>query len=160
MKNIFINSFLIFLFIIKIISAEDINSVEIISDELQWNEKDKIAHARGNASAQNKEKKIKADELIVFLSKENNITIIEAKGNVIFYNLSDEATGDHASYNLVENNISITGNVTLKREENIMHGEFLELDLDTGISSLSKGKSGEKVRMLFSTNKKDSDNGE
>ena len=138
--------------------ANDINSVEIISDELEWNEKEKIAYARGNASAEQKDKKITADELIVHLSKDNKntknnneIVMIEAIGNVIFFSKEDKATGNNAVYNIVKNNIIIEGNVILKRKENIMQGEHLEMDLNTGISAISNGKEGEKVRMLFST---------
>ena len=138
--------------------ANDINSIEIISDELEWNEKEKIAYARGNASAEQKDKKLMADELIVHLSKDNKntknnneIVMIEAIGNVIFSSKEDKATGDNAVYNIVKNNIILDGNVILKRKENIMQGEHLEMDLNTGVSSISNGKEGEKVRMIFST---------
>ena len=101
---------------------------------------------------------IMADELIVYLSKDNNnadnhneITIIKAVGNVKFSSLEDLATGDNAIYNLLKNSVIVTGNVTLKRKENVMHGEHLELNLNTGVSSISKGKDGEKVKMQFST---------
>ena len=135
----------------KTVFSEDLNTVEILSDELEWNEKEKIAYARGNASAQNKEKKLLAKELIVYLSEKNEIILIKASENVFFYSLKDEATGDKATYDLLKDIIIITGNVKLKREENIMHGEHLELDLVSGISKLSKGENKEKVRMLFST---------
>ena len=158
MKIISLKFIILFFILTKCILANDINSVEIISDELEWNEKEKIAYARGNASAEQKDKKITADELIVHLSKDNNntknnneIVMIEAIGNVIFSSKEDKATGNNAVYNIVKNNIIIDGNVILKRKENIMQGEHLEMDLNTGVSSISNGKEGEKVRMLFST---------
>ena len=99
-----------------------------------------------------------ADELIVHLSKDNKntnnnneIVMIEAIGNVIFFSKEDKATGNNAVYNIVKNNIILDGNVILNRKENIMQGEHLEMDLNTGVSSISNGKEGEKVRMLFST---------
>ena len=85
------------------------------------------------------------------MSEENEIILIKASENVFFYSPKDEATGDQATYDLLKDIIIITGNVKLKREENIMHGEHLELDLVSGISKLSKGENKEKVRMLFST---------
>ena len=158
MKIISLKFIILFFFLTKCILANDINSVEIISDELEWNEKEKIAYARGNASAEQKDKKLMADELIVHLSKDNKntnnnneIVMIEATGNVIFSSKEDKATGNNAVYNIVKNNIIIDGNVILKRKENIMQGEHLEMDLNTGVSSISNGKEGEKVRMLFST---------
>ena len=157
MKSCSIKILIVFSVFAKLVFANDLNSVQIISDEVEWNEKEKIAYARGNASAEQGGKKITADELIVFLSKDedsainNEIILIEAIGNVAFYSLGDKATGDSAKYSLLENKIIFIGNVTLKRNENIMHGERLELNLNTGVSSISKGKKGEKVRMLFST---------
>ena len=158
MKIISLKIIILFFILTKCILANDINSVEIISDELEWNEKEKIAYARGNASAEQKDKKLMADELIVHLSKDNKntnnnneIVMIEATGNVIFSSKEDKATGNNAVYNIVKNNIIIDGNVILKRKENIMQGEHLEMDLNTGVSSISNGKEGEKVRMLFST---------
>ncbi len=158
MKIISLKIIILFFILTKCIFANDINSVEIISDELEWNEKEKIAYARGNASAEQKDKKLTADELIVHLSKDNKntnnnneIVMIEAIGNVIFFSKEDKATGNNAVYNIVKNNIILDGNVILKRKENIMQGEHLEMDLNTGVSSISNGKEGEKVRMLFST---------
>ena len=158
MKIISLKIIILFFIFTKCILANDINSIEIISDELEWNEKEKIAYARGNASAEQKDKKLMADELIVHLSKDNKntnnnneIVMIEAIGNVIFFSKEDKATGNNAVYNIVKNNIIIDGNVILKRKENIMQGEHLEMDLNTGVSSISNGKEGEKVRMLFST---------
>ena len=158
MKIISLKIIILFFIFTKCILANDINSIEIISDELEWNEKEKIAYARGNASAEQKDKKLTADELIVHLSKDNKntnnnneIVMIEAIGNVIFSSKEDKATGNNAVYNIVKNNIIIDGNVILKRKENIMQGEHLEMDLNTGVSSISNGKEGEKVRMLFST---------
>ena len=158
MKIISLKIIILFFIFTKCILANDINSIEIISDELEWNEKEKIAYARGNASAEQKDKKLTADELIVHLSKDNKntknnneIVMIEAIGNVIFFSKEDKATGNNAVYNIVKNNIILDGNVILKRKENIMQGEHLEMDLNTGVSSISNGKEGEKVRMLFST---------
>ena len=158
MKIISLKIIILFFIFTKCILGNDINSIEIISDELEWNEKEKIAYARGNASAEQKDKKLMADELIVHLSKDNKntknnneIVMIEAIGNVVFSSKEDKATGNNAVYNIVKNNIILDGNVILKRKENIMQGEHLEMDLNTGVSSISNGKEGEKVRMLFST---------
>ena len=56
MKIISLKFIILFFILTKCILANDINSVEIISDELEWNEKEKIAYARGNASAEQKDK--------------------------------------------------------------------------------------------------------
>ena len=44
--------------------------------------------------------------------------------------------------------------MTLKRDDNIMKGELLVMDLNTGISQITSDKSTKKVKMRFSPKKK------
>ena len=132
--------------------AEEVIPVDIIADEMQWNDNNKIAYAIGNAVATQGEKKISADKLIVHLDKEednNEIILIEAEGNVIFNNKKEEATGKIAKYNFIENNIIIENTVTLKKDDNIMQGELLIMDLNTGVSQISSNNDTNKVKMRF-----------
>ena len=87
--------------------ADEVIPVDIVADEMQWNNDKKVAYAIGSAIATQGEKKISADKLIVHLDKDednNTITLIEAEGNVIFTNNKEIATGEIAKYNFVENN--------------------------------------------------------
>ena len=52
MKSCSIKILIVFSVFAKLVFANDLNSVQIISDEVEWNEKEKIAYARGNASAE------------------------------------------------------------------------------------------------------------
>ena len=88
MKYIIINIKIIYLlfFLIPTTLAEEVIPVDIIADEMQWNDNNKIAYAIGNAEATQGKKKISADKLIVHLDKgedNNEIVLIEAEGNVI-----------------------------------------------------------------------------
>ena len=125
---------------------------------MQWNDDQKIAYAIGNAIATQGEKKISANKLIVHLDQEedaNEIILIEAEGNVIFTNKKEVATGKIAKYDFIKNNIIIEDAVTLKRDDNIMKGELLVMDLNTGLSQITSDKSNKKVKMRFSPKKVD-----
>ena len=125
---------------------------------MQWNDDQKIAYAIGNAIATQGEKKISANKLIVHLDQEedtNEIILIEAEGNVIFTNKKEVATGKIAKYDFIKNNIIIENTVTLKRDDNIMKGELLVMDLNTGLSQITSDKSTKKVKMRFSPKKAD-----
>ena len=150
---------ILILFFISLTSlANDVIPVDIIADEMQWNDDQKIAYAIGNAIATQGEKKISANKLIVHLDQEedsNEIILIEAEGNVIFTNKKEVATGKIAKYDFIKNNIIIEDTVTLKRDDNIMKGELLVMDLNTGLSQITSDKSTKKVKMRFSPKKAD-----
>ena len=154
MRYIIISTNIIYLlfFLISKTLANEVVPVDIVADEMQWNDNNKIAYAIGNAIATQGEKKISADKLIVHLDKgeENNeIILIEAEGNVIFNNEKEVATGKIAKYNFIENNIIIENTVTLKKDDNIMKGELLIMDLNTGVSQISSNSDTNKVKMRF-----------
>ena len=150
---------ILILFFISLNSlANDVIPVDIIADEMQWNDDQKIAYAIGNAIATQGEKKISANKLIVHLDQEedtNEIILIEAEGNVIFTNKKEVATGKISKYDFIKNNIIIEDTVTLKRDDNIMKGELLVMDLNTGLSQITSDKSTKKVKMRFSPKKAD-----
>ena len=154
MKYIIINIKIIYLlfFLIPTTLAEEVIPVDIIADEMQWNDNNKIAYAIGNAVATQGEKKISADKLIVHLDKgedNNEIILIEAEGNVIFNNEKEVATGKIAKYDFIKNIIIIENTVTLKKDDNIMQGELLIMDLNTGVSQISSNNDTNKVKMRF-----------
>ena len=154
MRYIIINIKIIYLlfFLISKTLANEVVPVDIVADEMQWNDNNKIAYAIGNAIATQGEKKISADKLIVHLDKEednNEIILIEAEGNVIFNNEKEVATGKIAKYNFIENNIIIENTVTLEKDGNIMKGELLIMDLNSGVSQISSNSDTNKVKMRF-----------
>tara|TARA_B110000238_G_scaffold195804_1_gene235537 strand:- start:254 stop:742 length:489 start_codon:yes stop_codon:yes gene_type:complete len=142
----------VYLFLLMSINAEEIIPVDITSDEMRWDDNERIAHAIGNASAIQGNRKIKADKLIVYLENTNDtneIILIKAEGNVIFTNVEEIATGEIATYDFVKNYIIIKKNVSLKKNDNIMKGDILEMNLNTGISQISSEKKSNKVKMRF-----------
>ena len=148
----------IYIFLIINIYAEEPIPIDITSDEMQWDDNKRIAYAIGNAVAIQGNKKITAAKLIVYLEKNkdnNEIMLIKAEGNVVFTSIDEIATGKIATYDLVKNNIVIENNVTLKKNDNIMKGEILKIDFNTGISQINNKKESEKVKMRFLPKKSD-----
>ena len=160
MKKYFLFSIL-FSMLIYSIEANEPLPVDVVSDSMQWDDENRIAFAIGNAEAIQGEKKLSADKLIVHLDKKksnNEVILIEAIGNVIFETKEEIASGEKAKYDLVENNIIIQDNVKLEKNDNIMAGQLLEMDLETGISEIKSKEENDKVRVRFSSNKEIKDN--
>ena len=156
MKKIILLIFFTISFI-KFSHSEESIPVDVVADSMQWNDKERIAYAKGNAEANQGERKLSADELIVHLNKNNNnneVVMIEAKGNVIFITKTEIGSGEKAKYDLIKNNIIIEDNVKLKKEGNVMVGQYLEMDLSTGVSKIKSEKENDRVRVRFSTKKK------
>ena len=148
----YIKIILICIFFIMSVYAEEIVPIDITSDEMQWDDNERIAYAIGNAIAIQGNRKIEADKLIIYLEKNkdtNEIAIIKAEDNIVFTTTNEVATGKIAIYDLVKNNITIKNNVTLKKNDNIMKGELLVMDLNKGISQISSKDDSNKVKMRF-----------
>ena len=157
MKKIILLIFFTISFI-KLSNSEDSIPVDVVADSMQWNDKERIAYAKGNAEADQGERKLSADELIVHLNKNNNnneVVMIEAQGNVIFITKTEIGSGEKAKYDLIKNNIIIEDNVKLKKEGNVMVGQYLEMDLSTGVSKIKSKKENDRLRVRFSTEKKE-----
>ena len=155
---IYLKIIYLFFFLLMKVYAEETIPIDITSDEMQWDDNKRIAYAIGNAVAIQGNKKITAAKLIVYLEKNNDnneIILIKAEGNVVFTSIDEIATGKIATYDLVKNNIVIENNVTLTKNDNIMKGEILKIDFNTGISQINNKKESEKVKMRFLPKKSD-----
>ena len=155
---IYLKIIYLFFFLLMKVYAEETIPIDITSDEMQWDDNKRIAYAIGNAVAIQGNKKITAAKLIVYLEKNkdnNEVILIKAEGNVVFTSIDEIATGKIATYDLVKNNIVIENNVTLTKNDNIMKGEILKIDFNTGISQINNKKESEKVKMRFLPKKSD-----
>jgi len=72
---------------------------------------------------------------------------IFAMGNVVFDSPSGAARGDNGVYHVGPRLITLTGNVVLTKEKNVMRGSTLTVNLVTGLAQL--GNSGGRVQGLF-----------
>ncbi|MGZ5849214.1 MAG: LptA/OstA family protein [Methyloceanibacter sp.] len=83
----------------------------------------------------------------------NQITKIEARGNVIITSDQDQTTtGDWALDDVPAQLMTVGGNVVLTQGKNVLKGDRLVIDLKTGESrfeNTGNGASGGKIRALF-----------
>lgn len=115
--------------------------IEIVADEMEWFNTERIAIARGNADAVQGRYNLHADVLTAHLSEgdsgaKDKIRLIEADGNVRLSTPTETATGETGEYD-VENQMAVLeGGVVLTQGENVMRGARLVMDLATGRSTL------------------------
>ena len=118
--------------------------IEIVADSMEWLNEEKIAIARGNADAVQGRYTLSAHVLIAHIADEPNgnheansqISLIEAEGNVILITPNEKARGSIRIYDVRNKTAVLTGSVVLTQGENVLHGERLTMDLDTGHSRL------------------------
>ena len=70
---------------------------------------------------------------------EQSIRRIEAKGGVRVVQKDQNATGDAAIFNMRENTVTLTGNVVVTRGQDVLHGQRLIVNLDSGVSKMDQG---------------------
>ena len=152
MNKLFI--FLFYFFLLNNSFSQETKSIEIIADEMEWNKQKNEAIALGNAKATKGNTVIIANKIIATLtdtSKDQQIIKLVATGKVKFTRMEEIATGKKAIYDLEKDIIVIKGNVSLIKGENIMVGESLIINLNTGLSKLSGSNVNNKVKMKYNT---------
>ena len=93
--------------------------------------------------------------------REQQIRRLEAYGGVIVTNQDQKVTGDFGVFDMPTNTATITGNVVVIQGPNVMRGEKLVVDLNTGLSRMEPGgKNPTRVQgLLFPSSVKDSKDG-
>ncbi len=144
---------LLFLFLHLKAYPEARKPIEILADTMQWNKQLGQAIATGNAKAIQGQTTIKANKIIALLSEDNSQQIkeLQAIGKVVFLKDKQLATGDKATYYINQDKVIITGNVELKRDDNIIKGEKLIIDFITGLSKMEGSGTNQKVKMKYIT---------
>jgi len=130
--------------------------IEITSDTMEWMNEERVAIARGNADAVQGRYKLHADVLTAFLSQgEDNaagkIRMITADGNVSLTTPEESARGETGQYDVEKGVVELNGSVVLTQGPNVLRGDKLVMDLNSGRSTL---ESQERVQAIFSPNNK------
>ncbi len=148
----------LFFFLLSSLCFSNSNEpIEITADRMEWNKTKNVAIATGNAQALQGNIVITANKIIANLDnskKVDEISSLNAEGNVKFSGKNEIATGKKAFYDLKKEIITVTGNVKLKKQNNIMVGEKLIIDFNTGISKLTGQSDKNKVKMKYNAPKK------
>lgn len=164
MKNFALSLYILSLLGLPTLSmAQDFNTspaenedapIEISADgALEWHRQDKQYIARGNAMATQQDKTIKADILTAnYESSEENdtqITNIIAEGNVIITTATDTAYGDRGDYDVTKEIVTLTGDVKVLRDKNVLNGKKAVVNLKTGVSKMLGDSNGGRVTGTF-----------
>jgi len=137
--------------------------IEITADQLDVQQEKQLATFSGNVQASQGDIRLQAASLQVrYRASEGDadvggsISMITARGNVFFSSPGQTARGDTGVYDVDKSLITMEGKVVLTREDNVIRGNHLVLNLATGRSKVSgaAGSNGGRVRGLFVPNKK------
>lgn len=133
--------------------------VEISADSLEVLQKDQVALFSGNVEAVQANTKIQSNEMKVYYGKPEtqtnpnapSISKIEVTGNVRIRTAAEIATGSKGVYDVSKGQVTLTGNVSLTKDKNIIRGGSLLIDLNNGYSKIinNGSSSGGRVRGLF-----------
>lgn len=153
--------------------------IEISADSLEVAQEEQIATFAGNVDAVQGDLVLSADKLEVHYEGKssgavgiaagsgNSIRRIDAEGHVIIASPEETAKGDFGTYDVPARLVTLEGQVVLTRGANVIRGERLELDLESGKSrivgaatSVAEGDEateGERVKALFTPKPRDDD---
>lgn len=125
---------------------------------IEFWQKERLAVARGNATAYQGENVLKADKLVASFEegKDGSLDIerVDAEGNVLITTKRDTVRGDKGIYDFKSQKAVLTGNVRITSGGNQLSGDRAEVDMETGISRLlstgsSTNSSKGRVRALI-----------
>ncbi|MEX2518396.1 MAG: lipopolysaccharide transport periplasmic protein LptA [Paracoccaceae bacterium] len=125
--------------------------IEIAADSLEVREGDKTAIFRGDVVAGQGTLRLTAKELEVDYGpgggETGQIRRIEARGDVFLANGAETASGEFAEYDVAAGTIKMSGAVTLTQGGNVVKGEQLSIDLNSGQGRVEGG--GGRVKSVF-----------
>jgi lipopolysaccharide export system protein LptA len=130
--------------------------VKIQAASLEVREKDKLATFSGDVQVFQGDTEMRCKVLQVFYEQEpgkpaakaaepgpgaqNQIRKIEAKGGVTVVQKDQNATGDSATFNMLENTVTLVGNVVVARGQDVIRGQRLVVNLTSGVSRMEGGR--------------------
>ncbi len=155
--------------------------IEITSDTLQVLQQENKAIFTGHVIATQDNVKIKSEKMVVFYkqseknaekpakkslisppaaSEKNSIEKIIVEKNVFLSTPEETASGANGIYNVIDKKIYLNDNVVLTRDKNVLKGNKLVYDFDTGKSELTSSDSAnskdpdkkQRVKALFVPN--------
>jgi lipopolysaccharide export system protein LptA len=144
--------------------------VKIQSDSLTVRDKEKIATFTGNVHVTQGDTEMRSKNLVVYYvdasspsgappnalkaapvanqGGEQQIRRIEANGGVLVTQKDQNAAGDNGTFDMQSNTVTLNGNVVVTRGKDVMRGQRLTVDLNTGVSKMDKTDGGQ-VEGLF-----------
>jgi lipopolysaccharide export system protein LptA len=149
--------------------------IDISADQLEVIDADRRAVWRGNVEAKQGESRMRTPVLNVFFAAKEGaaatpasgsggvagqnwgaIERMEAEGPVYYVTPTQQARGDHGVYVAANDTITLTGNVVVAQDKNVLQGEKLVIETKTGRSTMVSSAQGRnasgRVRGVFYPN--------
>ena len=131
--------------------------IEIEADQLTVEQASDRATFAGNVVVVQGDLTLRAERLTVEYALGGDSAVdqairrIEAEGGVTMASARETATGNRGVYDVRDGSIVITGDVTLTRDDNVIKGGKLTIDLESSVATMSAGESAGsgRVRALF-----------
>lgn len=139
--------------------------IDIAADRLEVLQKDKLALFSGKVEAKQGNVRLKADEMRVHYrekaaGEQNGVSKIDVNGHVFLATPQETVQGAKGVYNVDKGLITLEGSVVITRGKNVLKGNGLTYDINTGRSALQGGGTessstgGGRVRGIFVPEKK------
>lgn len=144
-------------------SARDPVSIE--AGKLDYFDKEQKLVYTGDVRAKQGDSTLKASVLTIFLAKDaaktqglpgadpgqggTSVRRMEVSGPVTVVSKDEVGTGDSGLYDKGDNAITLTGNVTLSQGTNVIKGDTLVYDLNSGRAQVSSGRTQSRVMSVF-----------
>ena len=124
--------------------------IEISADNLKVLQKDQLAVFEGKVEALQGTTRLTSDKMTVFYrsgeqkksSGQPAVSKIIVEGNVFLANPRETARGGEGVYDVDKSVVTLSGDVELTRDKNILKGHKLVYNMDTGKSELFGGSGG------------------
>jgi lipopolysaccharide export system protein LptA len=138
--------------------------IEITADRLDVVQDEQLATFTGNVDAVQGDLVLTSDLLRVYYRSSDaapgiaagSIRRIEAEGNVFITSPEETAEGEFGVYDVEGGLLTLEGSVVLTRDQNVVRGERLEIELASGrsqmfaaVPSTAGGTAGQRVKAVF-----------
>jgi lipopolysaccharide export system protein LptA len=137
------------------LGGHDTNApIAVSADNFTGDLETKVGTYSGNVIVSQGTFKLHADQVQIRTANGKADKIV-ASGHVLFDSTSGMASGETGVYELGPRTVTLTGNVVLTKDKNVMRGTQLTVNLDSGKAVLdAKGTATGRVQGLFTPPKK------
>lgn len=120
--------------------------IDVDARRIEVRDKDNLALFDGAVKIRQGDLTLDADSVRVYYQRvgDNDPTILrlDADGSVELTSPSEKARSRRGVYDVEQRLITLIGNVVLTRRDNVLRGQRLQLDLDTGLATLDGTTTG------------------
>lgn len=117
----------------------------VAKDRIEYDTKAEKAVAYGGASVKKADKTLTAETLIAYMEEVNGKTdlrLVEGVGEVVIVTAKETARGSQGNYDAKTGIATLTGSVTINRDQNVLTGNKAVVNMNSGLSTLYGGGGG------------------